>query len=102
MPLRKVNYVCVDVPDLYWDYSEGPFGPAHWSELSPSWKTCGAGQSQSPIDIDTGKLKYDKHLDVPAVHDYQDTEASVVNTGHSVQVWTLSLIMCARPSRGLV
>ncbi|CAM6122717.1 unnamed protein product [Calypogeia fissa] len=71
---------------ISWDYGDGPCGPAHWGELSPSWKMCSAGKSQSPIDIDTGKLKYDKQLDVPAVHDYKDTEASVVNTGHSIQV----------------
>jgi carbonic anhydrase len=79
---------------VYWDYSDGPFGPAHWGELSPSWNICIAGQSQSPIDIDTGKLMYDQHLDVPAAHDYRDTEAYVVNTGHSVQVWTLSQTPC--------
>ena len=36
--------------DPVWHY-EGAEGPEHWSTLSPAFATCGAGRSQSPIDI---------------------------------------------------
>jgi carbonic anhydrase len=33
-----------------WSY-DGDTGPAHWADLSPSYKECGAGLHQSPVDI---------------------------------------------------
>lgn len=40
-----------------WDYSDGPKGPAHWGELHPSFKQCGVGKQQSPIDIPAWKQR---------------------------------------------
>ena len=37
-----------------WSY-EGPTGPANWADLSPSFRTCGEGSRQSPIDLSDAK-----------------------------------------------
>lgn len=67
--------------EKHWDYAQN--GPAHWEEFS---KTCGAGHSQSPINIQSGKAvsinhQYDLHMDED-VH----TTAKVIDNGHSIKV----------------
>lgn len=34
----------------HWTY-EGEEGPENWGELDPTYATCSAGKSQSPIDV---------------------------------------------------
>lgn len=42
----------VEDGDYYYDYSDGPFGPANWGRLHCEWRLCGDGKSQSPVAID--------------------------------------------------
>ena len=65
----------------HWTY-EGEEGPAHWSELDPTYATCGAGRSQSPIDV-ANPLEQD--LTNISFH-YQPSEVNILNNGHTVQV----------------
>ena len=39
------------MPAKQWTYS-GEEGPEHWAQLDPAFKTCDAGQEQSPINFD--------------------------------------------------
>jgi carbonic anhydrase len=61
----------------HWDYSS-----TDWASLDPSFKTCGTGQMQSPIDI--------QPINPPAgpvfQYNYFPSNAKVHNNGHSVQV----------------
>jgi len=61
----------------------GHNGPTHWNEFS---KTCGTGESQSPVNIVTGKTvsmnhTYDLHL-----HEDIHTRARVIDNGHSIKI----------------
>jgi len=65
-----------------WSY-QGETGTDFWSELDPEFQTCGAGQAQSPINIegsgfslDVGKLDFN----------YQDTPLKIVNNGRTIRV----------------
>ena len=68
------------VGDQRWDYS-GKNGSAAWASIDPSWKACGAGKAQSPIDIEpkSGSAK-------PIVFHYKPTIATVMDTGRTLQV----------------
>ncbi|MDD2920727.1 MAG: carbonic anhydrase family protein [Anaerolineales bacterium] len=65
----------------HWTY-EGEEGPAHWGEIDPAYATCGAGKSQSPIDI---SAPAEKDIQNIAFH-YQPSEVNILNNGHTVQV----------------
>ena len=68
----------VEVP---WEY-EGDRGPAHWGSLDAAFSVCGVGAAQSPIDLAGGT-----DGDFAALEfDYGAHRATVVNTGHTVQV----------------
>ncbi len=60
----------------------GDYGPEYWSELDPSFTTCGTGKSQSPIDL-TGATAQDV---TNIEFNYQPSRIHIVNNGHSVQV----------------
>lgn len=65
----------------HFSYS-GATGPQHWGSLSADWSACGAGQSQSPIDIASAVDK-----DLPTLNlDYKVGSQTFVNNGHAVQV----------------
>jgi carbonic anhydrase len=73
----------------HWDYEE--HGPAEWGKLSPDFAACGAGKSQSPIDIANVKTLKAPEINTqyrPAslriVHTAHT--ADVANTGHTIQV----------------
>lgn len=68
----------------HWTYS-GDSGPDHWADLDPSFESCRAGKSQSPIDI--ANLSPDAMQDLPniAFH-YQPSALRILNNGHTVQV----------------
>lgn len=40
----------------YYDYSDGPFGPANWGTLHYEWRLCGIGKSQSPVAINESEV----------------------------------------------
>ncbi|MFL5475912.1 MAG: carbonic anhydrase family protein, partial [Gemmatimonadales bacterium] len=65
----------------HWTY-EGESGPAHWGSLDPAFARCAMGHAQSPIDISAPKSQSLPRL---SLH-YQETQISVVNNGHKIQV----------------
>jgi len=65
----------------HWTY-EGEDGPEHWGEIDPSYAACGAGKSQSPIDI-TNPAEQDL---ANIIFHYQPSEVNILNNGHTVQV----------------
>jgi carbonic anhydrase len=76
------EYDPVTKADPEWDYSDGKKGPAHWSDLSPAYNSCGHGAQQSPIDLSNaarGGLP-------PLYIDYRPSPAKVENNGHTILV----------------
>lgn len=68
------------------EYNDGPRGPAHWGELNETWKTCGNGTRQSPIDLVQSKTCRDQHTLHIAYH---PAHATLINRGHDIMVnWT--------------
>ncbi|MCP4933418.1 MAG: hypothetical protein GY927_04245 [bacterium] len=60
-----------------WNYKN-----LNWASLDPSFKTCGTGKSQSPIDINPNNP-----LPGPGfAFRYVPTAGKVINNGHSIQV----------------
>lgn len=75
----------------HWSY-EGEAGPDAWSELSPEFAVCGAGQAQSPIDL-TAATDIASHADLrgtfgPAmIRESGGVRASgAIHNGHTIQV----------------
>jgi carbonic anhydrase len=67
--------------EKHWDYGQN--GPAHWAEFS---ETCGIGQSQSPVNIETDKtIKLDPKYALTLNENIQ-TKAKVIDNGHSIKV----------------
>lgn len=65
--------------DAHWSYA-GATGPEAWASLDPDWASCD-GRAQSPIDIEPRASK----ASAIEFH-YQPTAATVVDTGHTLQV----------------
>lgn len=69
--------------EVHWSY-EGAGSPANWGKLKPEFNVCAIGKRQSPINIyDSSTLNGPAE---PIQFNYATSNASVVNTGHSVQV----------------
>lgn len=60
-----------------WDYKS-----AKWGSLDPSFKTCGTGKSQSPINIIPGTQQAGPGFQ----YNYAPSSGKVINTGHGIQV----------------
>lgn len=75
-----------DLPSSHsWCYSDHcEFSPSHWHLLPQS--VCG-GERQSPINIDTKKVKKDSHLNDFTFTKFEDkhTFDYIINTGHTVK-----------------
>jgi carbonic anhydrase len=68
--------------EVKWGYT-GSRGPDAWATLSPKYKLARDGKSQSPIDIQTKKVKREK---LPALRfDYRKERVSAINNGHTIQ-----------------
>ena len=67
--------------DIAWSYS-GERGPEHWAELSPSYRICGIGKNQSPIDI----LQSVEATLRPLEIDYRSRAHTLVNNGHTLEI----------------
>lgn len=65
----------------HWTY-EGEEGPEYWGELDQTYVACGAGKSQSPIDISTPSEQDLANI----VFYYQPSEVNILNNGHTVEV----------------
>ncbi len=66
----------------HWAY-EGPEGPEHWAELSPSYAACARIQKQSPVDIPADvppRILSEMSLD------YKEAPVTLQDNGHTVQV----------------
>jgi len=68
---------------VHWTY-EGHAGAKHWGDLETEYATCKLGRHQSPIDIETSKIKAADAEPIKVA--YNGASAQVSNTGHSVQV----------------
>lgn len=64
-----------------WGYGEED-GPHMWAKLTPKFKKCEMGRSQSPVDI-TGAVKGGPG---PIEFDYKTIPLKIENTGHTVRV----------------
>ena len=65
---------------VHWGY-QGAGAPAHWAELEPEFKACGAGHKQSPIDIVGAVAAAQPELQFS----YSNTTLSLVNNGHTIK-----------------
>lgn len=66
----------------HWSYA-GREGPGHWAELNGEFRACGAGHSQSPIDIHTKSVH---SAALPAlVFDYKSSALHIIDNGHTIQ-----------------
>ena len=78
--------MCVALPAAAqqkdWSY-EGKQGPMNWAHLDSSWRACGDGKQQSPIDIKGARLSPDAK---PIEFHYISSSMILVNTGHTVEV----------------
>ncbi|WP_019450946.1 carbonic anhydrase family protein [Cupriavidus sp. BIS7] len=76
---------CVSYADegAHWTY-EGHAGAKHWGDLEKEYATCKLGRLQSPIDIETSKIKAADSEPIKLA--YNGASAQVSNTGHSIQV----------------
>uniref|UniRef100_A0A0E0J6W5 Carbonic anhydrase n=1 Tax=Oryza nivara TaxID=4536 RepID=A0A0E0J6W5_ORYNI len=62
-------------------YIEGAMdGPSNWGKLSPEYRMCGEGRSQSPIDINTKTVVPRSDLDT-LDRNYNAVNATIVNNG---------------------
>ncbi len=68
---------------VHWSY-QGENGPQAWGQLKPEFNLCATGQRQSPINIDES-LTLQGPAE-PLQFNYQSSNASVVNNGHTIQV----------------
>ena len=69
--------------DVHWSY-EGDTGPQAWGNLKPEFSLCRLGKRQSPINIDDGDTLQGPAE--PLLFNYQPSDGSVVNNGHTIQV----------------
>lgn len=67
----------------HWSYS-GSTGPSHWATMEPDFGTCGAGHSQSPIDIRDANVQ---KSNLPSIEfNYQSSKLKIIDNGHTIQV----------------
>ncbi|MCG8403734.1 MAG: carbonic anhydrase family protein [Phycisphaerales bacterium] len=68
-------------PQTHWGYT-GHSGPSHWGTLSPRFRSCAMGNSQSPIDLAPSEGASVE----PILFDYHAAPLSIIHNGHTVQV----------------
>lgn len=69
--------------EVHWGY-EGEAGPQAWGNLKPEFKTCANGKRQSPIHIEESMTLQGPAE--PIQFNYQPSNGTVVNNGHTIQV----------------
>jgi carbonic anhydrase len=68
--------------ERHWDYS-GEYGPENWGIFS---EVCKTGKLQTPINIETSKVKHLEE-DILGFKNYvTDVNAHVINNGHTIKV----------------
>ena len=83
-PSQPLTSAKVSPKDLreHWDYL-GVEGPSHWGMLSKEYRTCEAGNRQSPINITMTHHGDHQHK---LVFHYQTSQLHEMNNGHTIQV----------------
>jgi carbonic anhydrase len=76
---KKLN----EVHTAQWSY-EGETGPEHWGDLNSDYTVCTSGKEQSPINIETSRVREDENIS-DLVINYKPTEFSLINNGHTIQ-----------------
>ena len=69
--------------EAHWSY-EGDTGPQAWGRMKPEFNLCAIGKRQSPVHIDERDTLQGPAE--PLVFNYQPSDGSVVNNGHTIQV----------------
>ena len=69
--------------EAHWSY-EGETGPQAWGRMKPEFNLCAIGKRQSPIHIDERDTLQGPAE--PLLFNYQPSDGSVVNNGHTIQV----------------
>ena len=67
----------------HWEY-EGEHGPSRWGSMDSTYKSCGMGKRQSPINIETRDVE--KGGLRPLLFSYTPGSAEILNNGHTIQV----------------
>jgi carbonic anhydrase len=78
-----------DTSTAAWSYEE-EIGPEHWGELDSSYSACVNGNEQSPINIESSKVKTSEKMENIVIR-YKPTAFSLAHTGHTVQANPASL-----------
>ncbi|KAL6507735.1 hypothetical protein OROGR_023930 [Orobanche gracilis] len=73
-----------DENPLEFTYS-GARGPDRWASLDPTFRLCGIGKSQSPIDIITDRAVTNNKLK-PLIREYCSVNVTLVNNKFTVAV----------------
>jgi len=68
---------------VHWSYT-GEHGPQAWGQLKPDFNVCALGKRQSPINIEEADTLQGPAE--PLQFNYQPSNGSVVNNGHTIQV----------------
>lgn len=68
--------------EVHWSYS-GDTGPENWASLDSSFKACGRGVEQSPINLENAKANATSEADIQI--NYQPSSFTIKNNGHTVQ-----------------
>jgi carbonic anhydrase len=81
--LAALTLIVSPVWSAEWNYnlSDDHYGPNAWGTID-GFETCGSGMKQSPIDLDATESKRSTNLEF----DYEKTDLTVVNNGHTIQV----------------
>ena len=66
---------------------EGPTRAARWGSLSPQYRACSAGNSQTPINVISGNVE--PSASSAQLH-YQGVAATAINNGHTLMINTKS------------
>ncbi len=69
--------------EVHWSYT-GEHGPQAWGQLKPDFNVCALGKRQSPINIEEADTLQGPAE--PLQFNYQPSNGSVVNNGHTIQV----------------
>lgn len=78
------TYTCFgDAHGTHWGY-EGHDNALHWGELTPAYGKCEKGHNQSPVNIDTKKVKHTHHEAIK--FNYVTDATEIINNGHTIQL----------------
>ncbi|KAI5660648.1 hypothetical protein M9H77_19971 [Catharanthus roseus] len=80
----KESFLCEEPEFTYGEKS--PSGPAHWGEITPEWRICSTGKSQSPINILDGRVIISPELGRLRKEHKASVNATLINNGHAMML----------------